>query len=76
MNARGRLALATGVAETQPNIAIALRSLAVLVGYSRIHTGVDYPSDFAVGGLLGVWLSRSPSPRAVGATGNAYGAGG
>jgi undecaprenyl-diphosphatase len=51
-------ALATGVADTQPRIAAAMRVLAALVGYSRVHTGVHYPGDVLGGAALGVALGR------------------
>lgn len=39
-----------------------LKVLAVLVGYSRVHTGVHYPGDVVAGALLG-----SASPRLLAA---------
>ena len=34
-----------------------LHTLAALVGYSRVHTGVHYPSDVVVGALTGVTIA-------------------
>ena len=35
-----------------------LHLLATVVGYSRVHTGVHYPSDVIVGALTGTIVSR------------------
>ena len=34
-----------------------LTALAALVAYSRVHTGVHYPSDVVVGAVIGAALS-------------------
>lgn len=36
-----------------PSAALPLHATATLVGYSRVHTGMHYPSDVAVGALVG-----------------------
>jgi membrane-associated phospholipid phosphatase len=46
-------AFATGVGQVLPRDAVALRLLAALVAYSRVHTGVHFPGDVAVGALIG-----------------------
>lgn len=46
-------AFATGATLEAPYLAIPLGSLAASVAYSRIHTGVHYPTDVAAGALLG-----------------------
>ena len=46
-------AFATGVGHVLPREAIALRGLAAVVAYSRVHTGVHYPGDALAGSLLG-----------------------
>lgn len=51
-------AFATGVGHVLPLAAIPLRGLAALVAYSRVHTGVHYPGDVVVGGLLGTTLAQ------------------
>jgi len=51
-------AFATGVGSAAPEAAIPLGVLAALVSYSRIHTGVHYPSDVIVGSLVGVAAAR------------------
>lgn len=50
-------AFATGVARAAPQAAIPLSVAAALVAYSRIHTGVHYPSDVIAGSLTGVALA-------------------
>jgi undecaprenyl-diphosphatase len=47
-------AFATGAGTAQPMLSAPLRILAMLVGYSRIHTGVHYPADVLAGALIGV----------------------
>jgi len=51
-------AFATGVGQVLPAAAIPLRGLAALVAYSRVHTGVHYPGDVVVGGLMGTTLAQ------------------
>jgi undecaprenyl-diphosphatase len=51
-------AFATGVAHVLPPEAAALRALAALVAYSRVHTGVHYPGDVVLGSLLGTVLAQ------------------
>jgi undecaprenyl-diphosphatase len=46
-------AFATGVGQVLPREAVALRVLAALVAYSRVHTGVHFPGDVAIGSLIG-----------------------
>ena len=51
-------AFATGVGHVLPRDALALRTVAALVAYSRVHTGVHYPSDVVSGAVIGVVTSR------------------
>lgn len=51
-------AFATGVGNVSPTAAIPLRVLAAAVAYSRVHTGVHYPGDVLVGGLIGTTLAQ------------------
>ena len=51
-------AFATGVGQVLPAEAGALRALAALVGYSRVHTGVHYVGDVVAGALLGGALAQ------------------
>ncbi len=52
-------AFATGVGQVLPAEAAALRGLAAVVGYSRVHTGVHYPGDVIAGALIGTALSQA-----------------
>jgi undecaprenyl-diphosphatase len=36
-----------------------LRSLAAVVGYSRVHTGVHYPGDVIIGALIGSTIGEA-----------------
>ena len=47
-------AFATGAASAQPILSAPLRALAILIGYSRVHTGVHYPADVLAGAFIGV----------------------
>ncbi len=46
-------AFATAVGQRIPSLWLPLRGLALLVGYSRIHTGVHYPGDVVAGAVVG-----------------------
>ena len=52
-HAASAFAFATAVGHELPREAAAVRALAALVAYSRIHTGVHFPGDVAIGALLG-----------------------
>jgi membrane-associated phospholipid phosphatase len=52
-HAASAFAFATGVGSVLPRDAVAIRALAALVAYSRVHTGVHYPGDVVAGSLLG-----------------------
>lgn len=54
-------AFATGVGHVLPRDAVALRALAAIVAYSRVHTGVHYPADALAGSLLGGALAQITS---------------
>ncbi len=49
--------IATTIALNNPNLAIYVFILAMIVGISRIYLGVHYPTDVAVGIILGVGIS-------------------
>ena len=46
-------AFASGVGASLPVAAVPLRAVAMLVAYSRVHTGVHYPADVITGSVLG-----------------------
>src|SRR4029079_11803238 len=46
-------AFATGVALQAPAIGVPVAAVAAAVAYSRVHTGVHYPSDVVVGAAIG-----------------------
>jgi undecaprenyl-diphosphatase len=52
-------AFADAVAAPLPAAAIPIRGLAVVVAYSRVHTGVHYPGDVIVGALIGGTIGES-----------------
>lgn len=53
-HAAAGFAFAVGAGQEVPLLAGPLVGLAALVGYSRVHAGVHYPSDAVVGALTGV----------------------
>jgi membrane-associated phospholipid phosphatase len=57
-HAASAFAFATGVGGTKPHIAVGLRALAAVVAYSRVHTGVHFPGDVAIGSLMGMSLAQ------------------
>jgi membrane-associated phospholipid phosphatase len=66
-HAASAFAFATGVGAAWPGAGVPLSVLASLVAYSRVHTGVHYPSDVIAGTVSGVALA----PMAVAAVGRA-----
>ena len=56
-HAASAFAFATGVTRELPTVGIPLHAVAVLVAYSRVHTGVHYPLDVVAGSVLGSSLS-------------------
>ena len=56
-------AFAIAVGDVLPALRLPLRAAASVVGFSRVYTGVHYPSDVVVGAtagaLLGRWVSRA-----------------
>jgi undecaprenyl-diphosphatase len=57
-HAAAAFAFAAGVGQELPAAGGPLRALAALVAYSRVHTGVHYPSDVISGALLGGTLAQ------------------
>jgi membrane-associated phospholipid phosphatase len=61
-------AFATGTCAELPVLAPALVPLAGAVAYSRVHTGVHYPSDVAAGAAIGIgsgFLATRLLPRVL-----------
>jgi len=50
-------AFATGVGMALPRAGLPLTAAAALVAYSRVHTGVHYPSDAVAGSVIGAGLA-------------------
>ena len=60
------VAFASGVGRVLPAAGVALHSLAAVVGYSRVHTGVHYPGDVLAGALLGSTIADVTAGRLSG----------
>lgn len=56
-HAASAFAFATGVGIALPRAGLPLTTTAALVAYSRIHTGVHYPSDAIAGSVIGAGLA-------------------
>lgn len=56
-HAASAFAFAAGVGTETPYAGIGLTALAAVVAYSRVHTGVHYPSDVIAGAVAGASLS-------------------
>ena len=54
-------AFATAVGDVFPAAALPLRAAAAVVAFSRVYTGVHYPSDVVVGATVGALLGRLTS---------------
>jgi len=52
-------AFATAVTADLPRLSLPLYALATAVGYSRVHTGVHYPSDVMGGAVLGLTVGTA-----------------
>jgi undecaprenyl-diphosphatase len=78
-HAAAGFAFANAVSAEVPGLAFPLRVLAFCVAYSRVHTGVHYPSDAIAGGIVGGvvgqtvawaahrgWPADRPSPAGPG----------
>ena len=65
-------AFAASVGHDIPALALPLRFLAGAVAYSRVHTGVHYPSDALIGSIIGAGVAQAverPTARAIDAIG-------
>lgn len=56
-------AFATAVGDQLPRLALPLRFLAGMVAYSRVHSGVHYPSDVLVGSVIGIVIGHIAAGR-------------
>jgi undecaprenyl-diphosphatase len=56
-HAASAFAFAGGVGASLPAVGAALHPLATLVAYSRVHTGVHYPSDVLAGAVAGIVIA-------------------
>jgi membrane-associated phospholipid phosphatase len=54
-------AFAGSVGRDVPALALPLRFLAGAVAYSRVHTGVHYPSDALIGSIIGASMAQVSS---------------
>jgi undecaprenyl-diphosphatase len=63
-HAASAFAFATGAGHVLSVEGAALRALAALVAYSRVHTGVHFPGDVVVGALLGTACAQTAT-RAI-----------
>lgn len=75
-HAASAMAFAAGAGRVSRATSLPLHTLAALVGYSRVHTGVHYPSDVVAGALTGAAIADltagivdqiTKKPRATGA---------
>jgi undecaprenyl-diphosphatase len=64
-HAASAFAFATGVSDELQYEGAALRALAAVVAYSRVHTGVHFPADVVVGALMGTVCAQTAT-RAIG----------
>jgi undecaprenyl-diphosphatase len=69
------VAFASGVGRVMPLAALPLHALAVLVGYSRVHTGVHYPGDVLAGAALGATIADVTAAGACGPLSSSRGGG-
>ena len=54
-------AFASAAGDVMPMLAPPLYTLAAVVAYSRVHTGVHYPADILVGSLVGLIAGNTVS---------------
>ncbi len=58
-HAASAFAFATATGAAIPRLRLPLHAAAATVAYSRVHTGVHYPSDIAIGALVGCFCGGS-----------------
>jgi undecaprenyl-diphosphatase len=61
-HAMNAFAAATAVAGTFPLLGAGLLAISLLIGASRVFLGLHYPTDVAVGALLGIALGQLVPP--------------
>jgi membrane-associated phospholipid phosphatase len=52
-HAAAAFAFATAMGQAEPSLRLPLHAAAATVAYSRVHTGVHYPSDVVIGAVVG-----------------------
>jgi len=57
-------AFSVAVGDALPTLKVPLRGAAAVVAFSRVYTGVHYPSDVLVGATVGALLGRLASTAA------------
>ena len=58
-HAASAFAFATGVGRVLPHESAALHAVATAVAYSRVHTGVHFPSDAILGSVVGTVMAQA-----------------
>jgi len=58
-HAASAFAFATAMGQAAPSLRLPLYVAAATVAYSRVHTGVHYPSDVAIGAVVGIFCGGS-----------------
>jgi undecaprenyl-diphosphatase len=58
-HAASAFAFASAVGQAAPGVRLPLRVAAATVAYSRVHTGVHYPSDVVIGAVVGELCGRA-----------------
>jgi membrane-associated phospholipid phosphatase len=67
-HAASAFAFAYAVGRHLPGLAVPIRLLAGGVAYSRVHTGVHYPGDVAIGSIVGAGTAAIVAAASDGAT--------
>lgn len=62
-HAASAFGFAAGAGAAAPRLAAPLRLLAILVAYSRVHTGVHYPADSLAGAVVGTAAAKLAARR-------------
>jgi membrane-associated phospholipid phosphatase len=60
-HAASAFAFASAAGQAAPSVRLPLRMAAATVAYSRVHTGVHYPSDVVIGAAVGELCGRAVS---------------